>query len=57
MVYNIPPSFDFDFWNQNNDSVVEVTCLMPNSVSIPLTVSKSTSLHELKEVSYCYYKS
>ncbi|XP_050432835.1 phosphatidylinositol 4,5-bisphosphate 3-kinase catalytic subunit delta isoform [Adelges cooleyi] len=49
MVYNIPPSFDFNFWNQNSDSVVEVTCLMPNSVSIPLTVSKSTSLHELKE--------
>lgn len=45
------PAFHFDFWNDiNHDSVVEVTCLMPNSISIPLTVSTSTSLHELKEV-------
>lgn len=45
------PAFHFDFWNDpSNDSVVEVTCLMPNSISIPLTVSLSTSLHELKEV-------
>lgn len=52
------PAFNFDFWNNpNNVSVVEVTCLMPNSISIPLTVSTSTSLHELKEVCLCdnYY--
>lgn len=48
------PAFNFDFWNDpKNDSVVEVTCLMPNSISIPLTVSLSTSLHELKEVCHC----
>lgn len=50
------PAFNFDFWNKtNNGSIVEVTCLMPNSISIPLTVSTSTSLHELKEV--CHYES
>lgn len=50
------PAFNFDFWNEiNHDSVVEVTCLMPNSISIPLTVSTSTSLHELKEVCWSIY--
>lgn len=45
------PVFNFDFWNNlNNESAVEVTCLMPNSVAIPLTVSTITSFHELKEV-------
>lgn len=45
------PVFNFDFWNQiNHDSVVEVTCLLPNSISILLTVPVCTSFHELKEV-------
>lgn len=45
------PAFFYDFWtNPKSENVVEVTCLMPNSVIIPLTVSTSTSLHELKEV-------
>lgn len=44
------PAFLYDFWINNKSENVEVTCLMPNSVIIPLTVSTSTSLHELKEV-------
>lgn len=50
MVRNIPVAFAYDFWANNSDNTVELNCLMPNGVFIPLSANKTSSFHEIKEV-------
>lgn len=45
-----PSSYAYDFWLQSSDLQVELSCLMPNGVFIPLEASRTATLHEIKEV-------
>lgn len=47
---HIPNTYAYDFWLENTpDPVVELSCLMPNSIFIPLKVNRNATLHEIKE--------
>lgn len=49
---HIPSSYAFDFWLETTtDPSVELSCLMPNGVFIPLEVNRNATLQEIKEVS------
>lgn len=41
----------WDYWTATPSDYVELTCLMPNSIYIPLTVSWDANLQDVKEVS------
>lgn len=43
--------FTWDYWNSSPSDVVELTCLLPNSVYIPLRISWDATLQDVKEVS------
>ena len=50
MVQSGQVAFAYDYWANNNDCTVELNCLMPNGVFIPLFVSKTSTFNEIKEV-------
>ena len=50
MVHSGEVAFAFDYWSNNIDNDVELNCLMPNGVFIPLLVNKTSSFNEIKEV-------
>lgn len=50
MVHSGQVAFAYDYWADNNDCNVELNCLMPNGVFIPLFVNKTSTFNEIKEV-------
>lgn len=50
MVHGITVAFAYDYWANNIDASVELNCLMPNGVYIPLCVNKNSTFNEIKEV-------
>ncbi|XP_015119435.1 phosphatidylinositol 4,5-bisphosphate 3-kinase catalytic subunit delta isoform [Diachasma alloeum] len=46
---HIPSAYTYDFWAKTPTEVVELTCLMPNGVVIPLETNRNTTLAEIKE--------
>lgn len=45
-----PSAYTYNFWTKTPTEVVELTCLMPNGVLIPLETNRNTTLAEIKEV-------
>lgn len=54
MVHSSQVAFTYDYWADNNDCAVELNCLMPNGVFIPLFVTKTSTFEEIKEVRVIY---
>ena len=49
---HIPITYTYDFWLRGaTDPSVELNCLMPNGIIIPLEVKRNATLQEIKEVS------
>lgn len=48
---HIPSAYTYNFWAKSPTEVVELTCLMPNGVIIPLETNRNITLAEIKEVS------
>lgn len=48
-IVHIPNSYMYNFWIKTPTEVVELTCLMPNGVVIPLEANRNTTLAEVKE--------
>lgn len=48
----IPSTYSYNFWINTPTEVVEITCLMPNGVVIPLETNRNAPLAEIKEVSF-----
>lgn len=47
----IPAELLPDFWNQNpSDNMINLTCLLPNGIVVPLDVNQNATLAEIKEV-------
>ncbi|XP_034936238.1 phosphatidylinositol 4,5-bisphosphate 3-kinase catalytic subunit delta isoform-like [Chelonus insularis] len=46
---HIPSAYTYDFWTKTPTEVVELTCLMPNGVIIPLEANRNITLAEIKE--------
>ncbi|CAG5109135.1 5-bisphosphate 3-kinase catalytic subunit beta isoform (Mus musculus) [Cotesia congregata] len=46
---HIPKAYNYDFWVKTPSDDVELTCLMPNGVIIPLEVNRNTTFGEIKE--------
>ncbi|XP_046389933.1 phosphatidylinositol 4,5-bisphosphate 3-kinase catalytic subunit delta isoform [Ischnura elegans] len=47
---HIPPAYAPDFWCRGStDPSVELSCLLPNGIFIPLEVSRTATLQEVKE--------
>ncbi|XP_043477506.1 phosphatidylinositol 4,5-bisphosphate 3-kinase catalytic subunit delta isoform [Leptopilina heterotoma] len=44
-----PSAYTYNFWTKTPTEVVELTCLMPNGVLIPLETNRNTTLTEIKE--------
>lgn len=50
---HIPSPYAFDFWLQEpTEPNVELSCLMPNGIFIPLPANRNAILLEIKEVRY-----
>lgn len=49
---HIPKAYNYDFWVKTPSDDVELTCLMPNGVIIPLEVNRNTTFGEIKEVRF-----
>ncbi|KAJ8868084.1 hypothetical protein PR048_031893 [Dryococelus australis] len=46
-----PATFAYDFWLRGNaEPQVELSCLMPNGVYIPIEANRDATLQEIKEV-------
>ncbi|XP_077283888.1 phosphatidylinositol 3-kinase 92E [Arctopsyche grandis] len=45
----VPKTFAWDFWGKPPPECVELTCLLPTGVTVPLVVNRSCSLHDIKE--------
>ena len=45
-----PSAYTYNFWTKSPTEVVELTCLMPNGIVIPLETNRNTTLAETKEV-------
>lgn len=43
--------YTWDYWTASPSDCVDLTCLLPNSIYIPLRVSWDATLHDVKEVS------
>lgn len=48
---HIPTAYSYNFWAKLPTEVVELTCLMPNGVVIPLETNCNITLAGIKEVS------
>lgn len=48
---HIPSTYTYDFWAKTPTEVVELTCLMPNGVVVPLDTNRNATLAEIKEAS------
>ncbi|XP_015605201.1 phosphatidylinositol 4,5-bisphosphate 3-kinase catalytic subunit delta isoform [Cephus cinctus] len=46
---HIPSAYTYNFWSKTATEVVELTCLMPNGVFIPLEANRNSTLAEIKE--------
>uniref|UniRef100_A0A1B6CVF3 phosphatidylinositol 3-kinase n=1 Tax=Clastoptera arizonana TaxID=38151 RepID=A0A1B6CVF3_9HEMI len=46
---HIPSSYVHDFWSCSAEPSIELSCLMPNGVFIPLEASRNATIHEIKE--------
>ncbi|XP_076669715.1 phosphatidylinositol 3-kinase 92E isoform X4 [Andrena cerasifolii] len=46
---HIPSAYTYNFWSKSPTEVVELTCLMPNGVVIPLETNRNITLAEIKE--------
>lgn len=42
-------TFNYSFWTKTPTEVVDLTCLMPNGITIPLEVTRIATLAEIKE--------
>lgn len=53
------PYYNFDFWaNQidpNEPEIIELTVFMPNGILLVLSISKTATLAELKEVRKSFF--
>lgn len=47
---HIPSTYTYNYWAKTPTEVVELTCLMPNGVLIPLETNRNATLTEIKEV-------
>ncbi|XP_015181948.1 PREDICTED: phosphatidylinositol 4,5-bisphosphate 3-kinase catalytic subunit delta isoform [Polistes dominula] len=46
---NKPNTYSYDFWAITPTDIVELTCLMPNGVLVPLDTNRNAILAEIKE--------
>lgn len=46
---HIPVTYQHDYWIQNENQSVELTCLLPTGLLIPLEVNKNATLQDVKE--------
>ncbi|KAG6800054.1 phosphatidylinositol 4,5-bisphosphate 3-kinase catalytic subunit delta isoform isoform X2 [Apis mellifera caucasica] len=46
---HIPSAYTYNFWAKSPTEVIELTCLMPNGVVIPLETNRNITLAEIKE--------
>lgn len=46
---HIPSTYTYNYWAKTPTEVVELTCLMPNGVLIPLETNRNATLTEIKE--------
>lgn len=46
---HIPSAYTYNFWAKTPTEVVELTCLMPNGVVVPLDTNRNATLAEIKE--------
>lgn len=53
---HIPSAYTYNFWAISPTEVVELTCLMPNGVVIPLETNRNITLAEIKEVGQKFNK-
>lgn len=53
MMVEIPETLSYDYWfTKRASDFVELTCLLPNGIVVPLETNRNSTLADIKEVSY-----